>query len=175
MLVDGSYYYRNYGGIMRDARVWILAAGLVILGATPAFADLTGFIGATTTPANRPVKGLAIGIGVLVVGFEFEYAGTSEDEDEDAPALRTGVANALLQTPVPIAGVQPYLTAGVGLFRERLGTHQETGLAMNSGGGVKISLIGPLRLRVDYRVFQFNDDALHSPVHRVYAGLNLRF
>ena len=37
------------------------------------------------------------------------------------------------------------------------------------------SLVGPLRLRVDYRVFKLGSGALYSPAHRVYAGLNVRF
>jgi hypothetical protein len=40
---------------------------------------------------------------------------------------------------------------------------------------VKISLLGPLRARVDYRVFKLQGDPLHDVVHRVYAGVNLRF
>ena len=41
--------------------------------------------------------------------------------------------------------------------------------------GVKMSLAGPLRLRVDYRVFKLGSGALYSPAHRIYAGLNLKF
>jgi hypothetical protein len=40
---------------------------------------------------------------------------------------------------------------------------------------VKVSLAGPLRLRIDYRVFHLGSDALYSPSHRLYAGLNLKF
>jgi hypothetical protein len=40
---------------------------------------------------------------------------------------------------------------------------------------VKISLVGPLALRVDYRVFKLGSGALYSPAHRIYAGLNLKF
>jgi hypothetical protein len=46
---------------------------------------------------------------------------------------------------------------------------------LNNGLGVKVNLLGPVRLRVDYRVFRLGRDALHSPAHRVYAGLNLKF
>jgi hypothetical protein len=38
-----------------------------------------------------------------------------------------------------------------------------------------VNLIGPLRLRVDYRVFKLGSSALNSPAHRLYAGLNLKF
>ncbi len=40
---------------------------------------------------------------------------------------------------------------------------------------MKVSLLGPVRARVDYRVFKLRGDPLHSTVHRVYAGLNLAF
>ena len=36
---------------------------------------------------------------------------------------------------------------------------QETGFGTNVGGGVKIDLVGPLRLRLDYRVFKLTDDS----------------
>jgi hypothetical protein len=47
-------------------------------------------------------------------------------------------------------------------------------MQFNTGGGVKVSLAGPLRLRVDYRVFKLGSGALYSPAHRIYAGLNLK-
>ncbi len=140
-----------------------------------AFADITAFLGSTPTPANRAVKGIAAGAGLIIVAFEFEYATTGEDALDDAPSLRTGMGNVLLQTPVAIGGLQPYLTTGAGLYRERLGDRQETSIGMNAGGGVKISIAGPLRLRLDYRVFTLKGDALNARVHRVYAGANLRF
>lgn len=146
-----------------------------------AFADLTGFIGATTTPVTRPATGLAIGTGLLVVGFEFEYAHTSEDLTDPlqpAPELHTFMFNGLLQTPLAIAGIQPYATAGGGIYRESISTdpnNPETNFGTNIGGGAKVSLIGPLRLRFDYRVFNFRGTPLHSTVQRFYAGVNLKF
>ena len=143
--------------------------------ATPAFADATAFIGANTTPANRSVRGFAAGIGLLAVGFEFEYATTGDDPGARAPALKTGTGNLVLQTPVAFFGFQPYFTTGGGLYRETLGAHQDTSFTIDTGGGVKVSLAGPLRLRVDYRVFKLGSGALNSPAHRIYAGLNLKF
>ena len=81
----------------------------------------------------------------------------------------------MLQTPVAFFGFQPYFTTGAGIYRETLGLHQDTGFGFNTGGGVKVSLVGPLRLRVDYRVFKLGSGALNSPAHRIYAGLNLKF
>ena len=39
---------------------------------------------------------------------------------------------------------------------------------------MKVKLAGPIRLRVDYRVFKLGSGALYSPAHRIYAGLNLK-
>ena len=85
------------------------------------------------------------------------------------------MGNVLLQTPFPVAGFQPYVTAGGGIYNESLGAHSDTNFGTNAGGGVKLTLIGPLRLRVDYRVFKLGSGALNSPAHRIYAGLNLNF
>ena len=159
---------------MRLARL-VIALALVGTAASPAFADATVFLGSTTTPANRTTKGFAVGVGLLIVGFEFEYATTSEEVLDSAPGLRTGMGNVLLQTPVAVMGLQPYFTTGGGVYRETLGTAQETHFGVNTGGGVKVSLLGPVRARADYRIFKFRGDPLHDTVHRFYAGLNLRF
>jgi opacity protein-like surface antigen len=140
-------------------------------------ADITGFLGVTITPANRPVKGFAVGAGLLIVGFEFEYATTSEDLSQAAPALKTYMFNGLVQTPFAIAGIQPYATIGGGLYHETLSApvSSETSFGTNVGGGAKISLAGPLRVRVDYRVFNLRGSPLHATVQRFYAGINLKF
>ena len=90
-------------------------------------------------------------------------------------ALPVGITTALQFAPVAFFGVQPYFTTGAGVYSETLGTHNDKGVAFNTGGGVKISLAGPLRVRVDYRVFKLGSGALYSPAHRIYAGLNLKF
>jgi len=152
---------------------------LFVVGApAPARADLTGFIGVNPTPVNRAVKGFAIGAGMLIAGFEAEYADTSEDIVLAGPRLRTFMFNGLLQTPVPIAGFQFYGTIGGGVYRESFSTVpeiSETNFGSNIGGGAKINLIGPLRLRVDYRVFNLHGSPRHTPVQRWYAGVNLKF
>ena len=152
-----------------------IATLLVGLSAAPAMADITGFIGTDTTPENRLTSGAAIGLSLLIVGFEFEYSHATQDEPSGSPSLTTGMGNVLLQTPTPIFGLQPYVTAGGGLYHEALGSRSDTSFAVNVGGGVKIVLVGPVRLRVDYRVFKLGSDALYTPSHRVYAGLNLAF
>ena len=148
---------------------------LALFWTTPAFADATVFIGSTTTPTNRSVKGLALGAGLVVIGFEFEFSQTRELAAEASPSLRTGMGNVLLQTPVPVAGMQFYWTTGAGMYRESLGTFQETNFGFNNGGGAKISLFGPVRARLDYRLFKLRGNPMQSTAHRVYAGLNLSF
>jgi len=160
--------------MMRIRRVGIGLA-VSVLAATPASADITAFIGANTTPANRQVRGGALGFGLLIVGFELEYAFTPDAPPANAPSLKTGMGNVLLQSPTAFFGVQPYFTTGGGIYREELGLQQDTGFGLNTGGGVKVTLIGPVRLRVDYRVFKLGSGALSSPAHRIYAGLNLKF
>ena len=83
----------------------------------------------------------------------------------------------LLQTPIPIAGMQVYATAGGGIYHETLSVPNtsETNVGTNIGGGAKISLAGPLRLRLDYRVFNLRGTPLHQTVQRFYAGINLKF
>ena len=161
---------------MRRSFVLLLmvVAGLL---ATPrhASADITAFIGLTPTPEKHAVRGFAFGFGLLVIGFEFEYANAAEDEADAVPSLTTGSGNILLQTPVEISGMQFYATTGGGVFRERLVTTQETHFATNLGGGAKIRLAGPLRLRLDYRVFRLQGEPLHQTYQRFYAGANLAF
>src|SRR6266516_1157776 len=131
-----------------------LACCLLAFAASPAFADVTAFLGATTTPANRQVRGGALGFGLLAVGFEVAYAFTPDDATANAPSLKTGTGNLVLQTPVALFGFQPYFTTGGGFYSEQLGSHSDIGIGVNTGGGVKVSLAGPIRLRVDYRVFR---------------------
>jgi len=154
-----------------------IASALLLAVATPARADITAFIGANTTPQNRAARGFALGISFLIVGIEFEYSNTSDNTEPTAlaPSLKTGTGNVLLQTPGAIGGFQPYFTTGAGLYNESLGDHSDTSFVLNTGGGVKVNLVGPLRVRVDYRVFKLGSGALYSPAHRIYAGLNLKF
>lgn len=154
----------------------LLVGAFAALRPAPALADATLFLGAGTSPDSRPVVGAAVGAGLLVVGFEFEYAATREDLAAAAPSLHTFMGNLLLQTPMRVGGVQLYGTLGGGLYRERLGEAvRETHLGTNLGGGVKIGLAGPLRIRLDYRVFVLRGNPLYDTPSRFYAGLNLAF
>jgi len=163
---------------MEGMKKILLAVALVLMTASTASADITAFLGVNATPEKRAVKGLAFGTGLLIVGFEVEYADTSEDLEFGGPRLRTIMFNGLLQTPIPIAGMQFYATTGGGGYRESFSTVpeiSETSFGTNIGGGAKISLAGPLRVRVDYRIFNLRGNARHSTVQRFYAGVNVKF
>jgi hypothetical protein len=160
---------------MRHARLLLLSGTLLFISA-PAWADATVFLGTVTSPSNRTARGFTLGAGLLIIGFEFEYSDTVEDLTDGAPSLRTGMGNLLIQTPFPVLGLQPYFTTGGGVYRESLGNlSSETNFGINNGGGVKISLIGPIRARVDYRVFTLRGSPLEDVVQRLYVGLNLKF
>ena len=115
----------------------------------------------------------------MIVGFEFEYGHARENLEELAPSVRTYMFNGLLQTPIPIAGMQFYGTAGGGIYHETLdllqGEISETNVGWNVGGGVKVNLAGPLRLRFDYRVFSLQGSPRHAKPQRFYVGVNLKF
>ena len=156
--------------------VWLACATVCLAAGPPdARADVTAFLGVSPTPASHLGRGVAAGAGLVIVGFEFEAAQLVERADEDVPGLTTGMANLLVQTPLRVAGLQFYGTSGVGVYRERLGRLQETSVAANIGGGIKLTVAGPLRLRIDYRLLRLRGEPLHPTYHRFYAGANLGF
>lgn len=159
----------------RGRPVWAVPAAalaLLLCSATPARADITAFLGLSPTPDNHFIRGFAAGVSLLVVGFEFEYANLSEDELEQLPGLRTYSGNVMVQTPT---STQLYATVGAGVYQESLGPIDETHVGVNLGGGVKIPLLGPIRVRADYRIFQLRGSPLHSTYQRFYVGGNLAF
>jgi len=150
---------------------------LALLAATPSMAraDATAFLGRNSAGDDRGMtKGFAVAASLLVVGFEFEYANSAEDPTDGTPSLRTTSGNVFAQT-FGLPGFQLYATTGAGMYRERLANDQETAFLLNNGGGIKINLAGPLRVRVDYRIFTLKGNPRHSTVQRIYAGLNLAF
>ncbi|MGE3344798.1 MAG: hypothetical protein AB7L71_15325 [Vicinamibacterales bacterium] len=155
-----------------------LATALLVTLLVPAraYADVTAFFGVGHRPETRTAKGFAVGLTLIAVGFEIEYSDIKEVDEttKAAPRLRTGTVNAIVQTPT--SGAQLYATAGVGLYRENWRSDfQETNTAINVGGGLKMNLLGPLKLRVDYRLFRLNGAPIEKTVHRVYGGVNASF
>jgi opacity protein-like surface antigen len=176
--------------LRRICRLLPCALLVLLVGASSARADLTAFIGAQSNPSTRMTRGVSGGSGFLIVAFEGEYAQAGGDDEclvpagatPCAPSVRTVMFNGLVQTPKGILPkVQLYATVGGGYYRIRFEPIdlQKTGFGTNLGGGVKIDLVGPLRLRLDYRVFkltdQFDDRGIESTSQRFYAGANIAF
>lgn len=163
---------------MRRPLLAPIAAAALLCAPAPLFADATAFIGAYTNPERQSMRGFAGGFSLLVVGFEGEYAQAGEDESQGLPSLLTVSGNVYVQTPFPVFATRFYATTGAGVYREEIDAvgHSETNVVYNTGGGAKITLAGPLRLRLDYRVLKLRGEPVRpSTVHRVYAGINLGF
>lgn len=157
------------------ARVMALVALFLAGSARPARADITAFLGLSPTPERHFLRGFSGGLSLLIVGFEFEFSDLAEDDIDGLPGLKTYSGNVFAQTPIEIKGTQLYATAGAGAYRETLGNAEETHVGINIGGGAKIRLLGPLRIRLDYRVFRLQGSPLFSTYQRFYAGGNIAF
>jgi hypothetical protein len=155
------------------ATTFLLTCAFLAAAAAPARADITAFLGLSPTPDNHAVRGFGVGVGLLIVGFEFEYSKLSEDDLELLPGLQTYAGNVLVQTPT--SDFQLYGTVGAEGYRENLGELQETHYGTNIGGGAKIKLIGPVRVRLDYRIFRLQGSPIHNVYQRFYVGGNLKF
>jgi hypothetical protein len=162
-------------GLSRIAATAALTLALGLFGAIPVFADATIFAGAAFTPSPvRPVTGVAVSMSLLVVGLEVEVARSPEDLKDDVPSMREGSASVIVQTPT--GRVKLYGLLGAGIYRESLGGDTlDTNMLLQVGGGVKVGLIGPLGVRVDYRVQTLNGHTDDKYRHRVYGGLALAF
>ena len=147
---------------------------LVGAGAGPASADLTVFAGRATP--DRGTRGAALGVSLRPVGLEFEYAGMPATGSDSDPARQTGLFNLVLSAPLDRQRrLELYGAVGGGLYRERTGSHALTNLAAGAGAGVSISLRGPLRLRIDYRLLVLRGARADRRPRRVYAGLSMPF
>jgi hypothetical protein len=108
------------------------------------------------------------------VTLEFEYSRSGSDPDEGVPAIATFSGNLLPQFPVQPSRYQFYGTFGVGVYGLSLDNKvSEPEGFWNVGGGAKITIEGPLKLRVDYRAFRLAPilGEYHSNPHRLYLGI----
>lgn len=157
------------------APVLALTALFLAISPRPAAADITAFLGLSPTPERHTVKGFAGGLSLVIVGFEFEYSHLGEDPLEVLPGLKTYSGNVFVQTPIEVMGTQFYATAGGGGYQEYQSAREEAHFATNFGGGAKIRILGPVRLRLDYRVFRLKGEPLYPTYQRFYAGANIAF
>lgn len=156
----------------RPALVFLFATALLTVRPALAAADATAFFGFSPTVSTRSTTGFSVGVSLVVVGFEFEYAHLNTDETSGAPGVSTGMFNALVMTPTR---TQLYVTAGVGIYHESINATGNTNYGFNVGGGLKIPLAGPIRVRVDYRVMNLNNSLVSKAIQRVYVGANIAF
>lgn len=169
------------GVLGRTARLALIAgvAGALLLAPAQAAADVTAFLGLSPTPTSRLARGASAGMGLVIVGFEIEVAQVAADVGDASPSLTTGSVNVLLQTPIEVSRAQFYATTGATVYRETLDApaapHRETHVGANLGGGVKLRVAGPLKLRLDYRLFRLRGAPLFATSHRFYAGATLGF
>jgi hypothetical protein len=153
----------------------LLALAALALTPAPAAADATAFFGVATTTINRPATGIAIAVKVVMIGIEFEYAHMDERYPERVPGVNSSMFNLMLESPTKI---KVYFTAGGGLSHETLGAASEWGFGTNIGGGVKLPLAGPLRIRIDYRLFNVHGTipgSVDTRQQRIYGGINFAF
>jgi opacity protein-like surface antigen len=149
-------------------------AALLVTAPTAAYADITAFLGAYLTPARQPVQGVSVGFKILVAGVEVEFVRATEDLEAHRPEIQEGSASALVETPT--GRIRLYGLLGGGLYRERVaGVSGDTSTSLHAGGGVKITLAGPIGIRVDYRLVNLNGRAENKRQQRVYAGLRVDF
>ena len=147
---------------------------LLLPGAGAASADLTLFAGHAAS--KYTTLGAALGISLQPVGLEFEYARMPAAGSDTNRTRRTAVFNLIVGTGFGrIRRLQLYGAVGGGLYNDRMETHAETNLAASAGGGANISLGGPLRVRIDYRLLVLRGATLLRRPRRVYAGLNVMF
>jgi hypothetical protein len=138
--------------------------------------NATAFAGAAMTPDPHVAIGIAVGVRPrpTPVSLEFEYSRSGSDPAERVPAIVTFSGNWLLQFPAQPSRYEFYGTLGVGVYVLSLDSKgSEPDSVWNFGGGAKITLAGPLKLRVDYRAFRLAPipGEYHSNEHRLYLGI----
>ena len=142
-----------FGGFHRPGK---LTLGQALNTATP---DL----GILTDPKDFGVFGARLFRSNTPVGAEYTVAYSPNFLDSNANALIYSV-NLRANLPSPV--ISPYVTAGIGGVRAGGSGPGAFGnkLAFNYGGGIKITLIGPVGLRIDargYRVRGVEDQSLN--------------
>jgi hypothetical protein len=157
-------------------------AALIVMVPVSARGDATVLLGLMSGDGPRPSVGAAFSYCPSVAGFEIEYLGTLGGETAGHSSAGGIFGSVIVQLPTS-SNVQFFAMGGFGVWGETFADGKGTGElgAKNIGGGVKIRIAGPLRLRLDYRLFVLGDsqdgDRGPSTKHpqRFSAGLHLVF
>lgn len=110
---------------------------------------------ALTNPRNFGVVGVRVGHGPQLIGFEHTLAKSVNFIDSNSTAV---IYNSNLIVNAPLLIAKPYGTVGAGIVRATgdgpgaFGTK----FAINYGGGLKFSLIGPVGGRFDVRGYSIS-------------------
>jgi hypothetical protein len=135
-------------GRLLTRAAWLVA--LVLIDPVSARADATVLVGLTSVDDPRPSYAFSFGYRPSAVGFEIEYVSTMPGDYSAG-----GIFASVIVQPVTISKVQIFTVGGVGVWGEGFEGGKRTGVltAGNIGGGALVPLSGPLRLRLDYRLF----------------------
>jgi len=133
---------------------WLVA--LVLMTPLSARADATVLVGLTSVDALRPSFGWSFSYRPSAVGVEVEYLSTVPGDYSAG-----GIFGSVIVVPGTISNVQIFVLGGVGVWGEGFDGGKRTGVlsAANVGGGVLVGLGGPVRLRLDYRLFRLGEVA----------------
>lgn len=167
---------------MASIRIVLIGALIVAVPSGARAADAAVLLGLMTLNGPRPAIGVAIGHAPSVAGFEIEYLATLGRGSADQ-SVAGGIFGNLIVQPVMIGNLQPFAIVGLGIWGETFADGAGTGVsgAKDIGGGIKVRLADPLKLRLDYRLFLVGSapDASRLPSttrpQRISAGLHVVF
>ena len=164
------------------AAVWRVMA--LTLFAAPAVAQppdapvsITAFGGMAMAFGTHPATGVAVAMKPHPgpVSLEFEYVRSQPNPVASGSGIATLAGNILVQPTRQRAGLQYYGTFGVGFYSVLRDYQGSTDSARNIGGGAKVTLAGPWKLRMDYRAFLLARTGGNHLAHRIYVGMAAGF
>ena len=126
-----------FGGFQHQGKLTLKSAGTAA----------TSFV---FDPKNFGVFGLRVGISNKIYGHEHTIAYGANFIDSHSKSLILN-SNFIVQEPLWV--VKPYATAGAGLIHSTGSGLSDIGtkFAVNYGGGIKGTVLGPVGLRLDVR------------------------
>ena len=131
-----------------------MLVALVLMNPVSARADATVLVGLKSVEGLRPSFAWSFGYRPSAVGVEVEYLSTRPGDYSAG-----GIFGSVIVIPVTIAKAHIFVVGGVGVWGEGFEGGKRTGVlsAVNVGGGVLVDLTGPLKLRLDYRLFRLGE------------------
>ena len=164
----------------------VCAVALLAPSAARADAFVTPFVGATFgdhAPATEPTYGVALGGmagGIFGVEGEFAYTPNFFGTGSHVTSSHVMTLMANLLVGAPVGAFRPYVTAGLGMIRQRrdvsvggiLSNLSSSDFGINAGAGARIMLSDHVGIRGDLRYFKVRKSG-GLGFWRGYGGLNL--